>query len=47
MIPEDVHEMIRFQNEFTNRYFIHNNYKFKSTMGYSAFYFDDRRTYLR
>jgi len=46
MIPEDVHEMIRFQNEFTNRYFIHNNYKFKSTIGYSAFYFDDRRTYL-
>jgi hypothetical protein len=46
MIPEDVHEMIRFQNEFTNRYFIHNNYKFKFTIGYSAFYFDDRRTYL-
>ena len=46
MIPEDVYEMIRFQNEFTKSYFFHNNYKFKFTIGYSGHYFYDERTYV-
>ena len=37
VVPEDVHELIRFQNDLSKNYFNNNEYKFKCVIGYSGF----------
>ena len=39
MIPNDVHELIRLQDELSLRYFNHDDYKFKFNLGYSGYYY--------
>ena len=39
MVPSDVNELIRLQNELTNHYFYHDNYTFKFTLGFCGYYF--------
>ena len=39
MISNDVHELIRLQDELSSRYFYRDEYKFKFNIGYSGYYY--------
>lgn len=39
MIPEDVYEMLRLQDELSTNYFYHNTHGFKFNLGYCGYYY--------
>ena len=39
MIPNDVYELIKLQDELSLGYFYHDDYKFKFNLGYSGYYY--------
>ena len=45
MIPNDVYELIRLQDELSTRYFYHDDYKFKFNLGYSGYYYQSGDKY--
>ena len=39
MIPDDVQELLRLQDDLSKHYFYHNDYKFKFVIGFSGYYY--------